>query len=111
MEAKRCPSVSDDSFVDLVLEHLEGLGEVDARRMFGAHGLYAGDTFFAIVDDGRLYFHVDDETREAYEAQGMGPFTPNEKQVMRSYYEVPADIIEDPDELVTWAERAVASKG
>jgi hypothetical protein len=27
--------------------------------MFGAHGLYSGDKFFGILDEGRLFFKTD----------------------------------------------------
>ena len=49
------------------LDHLlELLGplEPSSRAMFGGHGIYSGETFFAIYYDERLYFKVDDETRQ-----------------------------------------------
>ena len=35
--------------------------------MFGGYGLYAGEVFFGIVANGRLYFKTDDETRGRFE--------------------------------------------
>jgi DNA transformation protein len=99
--------MTEDSFVEYVLDQLRGLGAVEARRMFGGHGIYHGSVFFAIVADDRLYFKTDDRTRKAYRAQGMGPFRPNEKQTLKSYYEVPADVLEDDEALALWAEQAV----
>jgi DNA transformation protein len=39
----------------------------------------------------------------------MGPFLPfgDERDKMQ-YYEVPADLLEDPDALRPWAEKAIA---
>jgi len=66
-----------DGFLDFVLDQLEWAGEVVSRRMFGGTGLYCNGTFFAIVDGGRLYFKVDDESRGQYEKYGMQAFVPN----------------------------------
>ena len=43
--------------------------------MFGAHGLYQGELFFAILDQGRLFFKTDAQSQADYMARGMGPFT------------------------------------
>jgi DNA transformation protein len=37
----------------------------------------------------------------------MKPFRPNAKQTLRSYYQVPVEIIEDDEQLCWWAGRAV----
>lgn len=95
-----------DSFVDYVLDQLNTLGGVEARAMFGAYGLYHAGVFFGIVHDGRLYFKTDEESREEYVRWGMEPFRPNEKQTLKSYYEVPADVLEDDEALSLWALRA-----
>jgi len=36
----------------------------------------------------------------------MHPFRPGAKQTLRQYYEVPVDILEDPQELAAWARYA-----
>ena len=99
----------DASFVAFVEEQLAPLGGVRSKSMFGGYGLYARDVFFACVDDGRLYFRVDDTTRPLYEERGMGPFTPMPQMVMKSYYEVPVEVIEDAAELARWAREAMAA--
>ena len=82
---------------------------VRARSMFGGVGIYAGDLFFALMDDDTLYFKVDDSNRADFEARKMGPFRPygDEGEVMQ-YYAVPADLLEDPEGLRPWAEKAIA---
>ena len=79
-----------------------------ARSMFGGVGLYAGDLFFALMDDDVLYFKVDDHTRARFEELGMRPFRPEGDggQVMQ-YFEVPAHVLEDAEALAPWATDAV----
>ena len=99
-----------DSYREFVLDQLgRVLTAVRARRMFGGVGLYAGDRFFALIDDDVLYFKVDDGNRAAFEARSMGPFMSFGPggEVMQ-YYEVPADVLEDSDLLREWADGAVA---
>jgi DNA transformation protein len=38
----------------------------------------------------------------------MKPFQPRAKQTLKNYYEVPADILEDDEQCVTWATQAAA---
>jgi len=101
-----------DSFLEFVLEQLDAAGPITAKRMFGGVGLYAGDLFFALLAGDVLYLKADEATRGALEAAGALPFQPypdrpNGGGTMQ-YYSVPAAILEDRDELVTWATRSVA---
>ena len=98
-------------FLQYVLEQLARAGRrLTSRRMFGAAGIYCDDVFFALIDDDTLYFKVGDETRSDYEARGMKPFRPyrDRPEVSMSYFTVPADILDDAEELVAWARRSVA---
>jgi DNA transformation protein len=101
--------MAEDSFKEFVLDQLSALPDVRARAMFGAHGLYQGEHFFAILDEGRLFFKTDAGTQTDYLARGMLPFTFElEGRLMTmQYHEVPADVLEDPTELVAWARRAI----
>jgi len=94
-------------FRDYVLEMLEPLGGVTARRMFGGAALYRNGTVFALIADDILYFKVDDANRSDYETAGTGPFRPYEgKAFTMPYWEVPADILEDPQAIRAWADKA-----
>jgi len=102
-------SVSD-SFRAFALEQLQRtVPDVRARSMFGGVGIYAGELFFALMDDDILYFKVDDSNRGRFEERGMGPFRPygDGGEVMQ-YYEVPADVLEDVELLASWVEASVA---
>lgn len=98
-----------DTFRSYALEQLDrAIGPVRARSMFGGVGLYAGDHFFALIADDTLYLKTDDSTRAAYETRGMGPFQPfGDKGSAMRYHELPADVLESPDELRAWAWRAL----
>jgi DNA transformation protein len=52
---------------------------------------------------------VDDATRPQFESRGMTPFRPSgEDGEVMGYYEVPADVLEDPEALGAWVEAAIA---
>ncbi len=76
--------------------------------MFGGFGLYLDEQFFGIIADGRLYLKTNERMRGRFEAADMGPFRPNEKQTLKNYYEVPADVLEDSSELSQWAKEAAS---
>jgi DNA transformation protein len=98
-----------DGFLAFVVEQLEAVGDITSKRMFGFVGLYAGDLFFAVLDNDRLYFKVDESNRGDYEAAGSGSFRPGgpDGEVMH-YFEVPVSVIEDTDELARWAAKSIA---
>ena len=99
-----------DSFLTFVLEQLDHVRNVTWRRMFGGVGLYAGERFFGLIDNDRLYFKVDDTTVVDYARAGMTPFRPDPAQAASmKYYEVPVSVLEDGDELAAWARRAVSA--
>jgi DNA transformation protein and related proteins len=103
-------SIKDDSFKEFVLDQLKELPGVTSRAMFGGYGVYQAEGFFGIIHQGRLYFKTNDRTRPAYVRKGMKPFRPNAKQTLKTYYEIPVEIIEDGEQLTTWAGRAVSDK-
>jgi DNA transformation protein len=97
----------EDSFQDFVLDQLQQLDDLEARRMFGGYGLYCEEAFFGIIHQGRLYFKTDASTIIEYRRRKMKPFRPNAKQTLKSYYQVPVEIIEDSDRLAEWAAAAI----
>jgi DNA transformation protein len=104
-------AVSSD-YLQFILEQLHGLGRVHSRRMFGAAGLYCDEIFFGIISDDTLYLRVDEASRGDYTARGMAAFRPyaDRPEVSMTYFEVPADVLEDPEELLTWSRRSVATR-
>jgi DNA transformation protein len=98
------------SFLDYLLEQLAQVEHLRFRRMFGAIGLYSGDLFFGLIDDDTVYFKADADTSAPYRARKMPRFMPlgNEVDSDRGYFQVPADILEDSEELLAWARPAIA---
>ncbi|MEO7413201.1 MAG: TfoX/Sxy family protein [Opitutaceae bacterium] len=97
------------AFKDFVLDQLLSIPQLEARPMFGGFGLYSGDRFFGIVWRDVLYFRTSPNTAKRYVDAGMDCFRPNPKQELRSYFEVPADVIERRSDLCTWATEALTT--
>jgi len=97
----------EDGFVQFIEDQLSVIGNVHSRRMFGGHGLYHNGLFFGIIYREQLYFKTDERTRLAYIDRNMKPFQPRSDQVLKNYYEVPPDYLEDQDMLVSWAKEAI----
>ena len=102
-------------YTEYVLELLSPVGPVTVGRFFGGVGLSRASVQFAMIMDNSLYFVVDDMTRARYEAAGMQAFsyaTKKGRVQVRRYFELPEDVLSDPDELRVWAQESlrVASK-
>ena len=90
-----------------IMGDLTGLGPIAVRPMFGGHGVDWRDVIFGIVFGGRLYFEVDDPSKGLYVSKGMAPFRPNERQTLKSYFEVPSEVLSDAETLLSWAREAI----
>lgn len=106
---------ASSEYTDYVLELLQPIGSVRTRRFFGGVSLVLDTVQFAMIMDNTLYFVVDDETRQPYEAVGMQPFsylTKKGRVQVRRYVELPEDVLMDAEQLRCWARDAirVASK-
>jgi DNA transformation protein len=101
-------SVSQD-FLEYVIEQLAPAGRATSRRMFGGVGLYLDGLFFALIDDDVLYFKVGDANRADYEMAGSKPFRPfaDQPEYVMAYWQVPAEVLEDPEVLTRWARRSL----
>lgn len=99
-----------EQYRDYVMELLAPLGAVTPRRMFGGLGIFRDGLMFALVADDTLYLKADESTRGDFEAAGTGPFsygTKGGRRGVMSYYQAPAEVLEDGDEAVVWAAKAV----
>ena len=86
-----------------------GLGTIRVRRMFGGHGVYADELFFAIVDDGVLYLKADGLTAPHFEERGLGKFEyVKDGRVMKmAYFTAPEEVFDDPEEALRWGRMAL----
>src|SRR5690349_17818700 len=95
------------SYEGRALDRLSELGDITSRSMFGGVGLYWRDVIFGMVFRDWLYFKVDDESKDEYLARSMGTFRPNERQTLKSYYEVPPEVLDDQEAFLSWAREAI----
>ncbi len=87
---------------------MQGLGAVQARRMFGGHGLFMDGLMFAVWLDETLYFKVDAQTVGRFDAQGLPPFrylAKGQEKALR-YHLAPPEVHDDPGQMVDWARQA-----
>ena len=99
-----------DEFLEYVIGQLATWGEVRAKRMFGGAGLYYQGKMFGLIADDVLYLKVTDGNRDDYQNAGSKPFQPYpDQKTTISYWEIPGEVLEDPDELARWAQKAWAA--
>lgn len=99
---------AEADFIDYLVESLNPLGPVRARKMFGGFGIFLDELMFGLVSKNVFYLKVDDKNRSDFETRGLGPFTyPRKgKEYSMSYYEVPHEAIDDAEQLCKWAQKA-----
>jgi DNA transformation protein len=97
-----------NEFVDYLKEVFEEFGPVQARRMFGGHGLFYDGLMFGLVADDTLYLKGDKESAPHFEERRLPRFeyAKANKTVKLSYYMAPEEIFDDPGEAAIWAQRA-----
>ena len=93
-----------DDFVAHLMDMVSPPGSITPRRMFGGHSLFRNDVMVGLIADDTLYLKVDDGNRADFEAAGSGPFVYEAKgrRTEMSYYQAPADAMEDADALTQW---------
>jgi DNA transformation protein len=98
------------SYREYVADQLAALGEVVIKRMFGGAGLYFQNSMFGLLDDDTVYLRVDDATRPDFLKRNMAAFRPvrsDPSKVSENYYQLPGEVLDDSEELVLWAKRAI----
>ncbi len=102
--------MEQNEFLEYIMhDALAQVQDLTAKRMFGGYGLYKADLFFAIIADKRLFFKVTAETKPLYTATGSEPFKykrQDKEIVMDTYWEVPAEVLEDQKKIAQWVEAA-----
>ncbi|MEX2582946.1 MAG: TfoX/Sxy family protein [Gemmatimonadota bacterium] len=97
-----------EEYREWVLEQLGRVVPVTSRSMFGGVGIYSEGIFFGLMDDDLVYLKVDDTNREDFESVGKGPFRPfGEDSKPMQYYELPGELLEDPERLRPWIAKAL----
>jgi len=97
--------------LDHLTDQLGLLGDARGRPMFGGYGVYLDGLIIGIIAFDAFYLKVDDENRPDFEAAGSAPFSYDTKSgtnTMPAYWEVPADVLDDSDQLRAWALKSLA---
>jgi len=100
--------VVSENFMEYVLDQLSLLDGISTRKMFGGVAIYRYKKIFALVSDDTVYMKVDETTKAKYIDAGSTPLVPfPNRPIIKSYYELPVDILENVDELVEWVEESL----
>ena len=106
--------VASEGFAEFLRDQLAPLGRVTMRRMFGKTGVFCDGVMLGMVADDTLYFRVDDDNRAAFKEAESSPPLNYEKQgrtIDLSFWRAPERLLDEPDELVTWARAALGAAG
>jgi DNA transformation protein len=104
--------VASDGFAEFLREQLAPLGHVTLRRMFGKSGVFCDGVMLGMVTDNTLYLQVDDQNRETFrEAKSAPPLNYRKRgtTIDLSFWRVPERLFDEPDELIAWAQAALAA--
>jgi DNA transformation protein and related proteins len=97
---------------DFLIDLFTDFGPVTIRRMFSGFGISADGTNFALALRAGLYFRADETTIPQFEAEGSLPFsyqTRTKTVTVNSYWQLPARLFDDSEELSNWARAALAA--
>ena len=97
---------------DFLIDLFADFGPVTIRRMFSGFGISADGTNFALALRAGLFFRADEQTIPQFEAEGSKPFsyqTRAKTVTVNSYWELPARLFDDSEELSSWARAALAA--
>jgi DNA transformation protein and related proteins len=97
---------------DFLTDLFADFGPVTIRKMFSGYGISADGTNFALSLRAGLYFRADDQTIPRFEAEGSKPFqyqTRTKTVTVNSYWQLPARLFDDSEELAEWARAALAA--
>jgi TfoX/Sxy family transcriptional regulator of competence genes len=94
--------------VNLFHSTIEGLPEVELRKMFGYPCAFFHGQMLAGVFQDRIMLRLSDEDRPKFlKLPGAKPFEPMPGRVMREYVELPPDIMNSPAALKRWVTRGL----
>src|SRR3981189_965785 len=97
---------------DFLIDLFSGFGPVTSRPMFSGFGISADGTNFALALRAGLYFRADEQTIPRFEAEDSKPFeyqTRTKAVTVNSYWQLPARLFDDSEELAEWARAALAA--
>jgi DNA transformation protein len=97
---------------EFLIDLFSDFGPVAIRKMFSGHGISVDGVNFALALRAGLFFRADEITIPDFEAEGSKPFqylTRAKTVLVNSYWELPARLFDDSQELAQWARAALAA--
>ena len=97
---------------DFLIDLFADFGPVTIRKMFSGYGISADGTNFALALRAGLYLRADEQTIPQFESEGSQPFqyqTRTKTVTVNSYWQLPARLFDDSEELADWARAALAA--
>src|ERR1019366_7234045 len=99
---------------DFLIDLFADFGPVTIRRMFSGFGISVDGVNFALALRAGLYFRADEQNIPQFEAEGSGPFQYQQRKTAKtvtvnSYWQLPARLFDDSEELAAWARAALAA--
>ena len=97
---------------DFLIDLFADFGPVTIRKMFSGFGISADGTNFALALRAGLYLRADEQTIPQFQAEGSTPFqyqTRVKTVTVNSYWQLPARLFDDSEELADWARAALAA--
>jgi DNA transformation protein len=97
---------------DFLVDLFSDFGAVTIRPMFSGFGISVDGVNFALALRAGLYFRADEQTIPQFEAEGSKPFqyqTSARTVTVGSYWQLPARLFDDTEELSVWARAALAA--
>ncbi|WP_295540094.1 TfoX/Sxy family protein [uncultured Pseudacidovorax sp.] len=106
----RPPARPPSLFVQSLHEVFAPLGRIEARRMFGGHGLYHEGVMLALVVGDTLYLKADAQTQADFDALSLPAFSYQREgrpATITSYRQAPEAMFDDAEAALLWARRAL----
>jgi TfoX/Sxy family transcriptional regulator of competence genes len=98
-----------EAVVELFHAGLEGLPEVELRKMFGYPCAFVRGQMLTGIFQDHIMLRLSGEDRaKCLKLPGVKPFEPIPGRVMREYVELSADIMNSPAALKRWIKRGLA---
>src|SRR5438046_6870549 len=97
---------------EFLIDLFSDCGPVTIRPMFSGFGISADGVNFALSLRAGLYFRADEATIPRFEAEGSKPFqyqTSKRSVTVASYWQLPARLFDDTEELGEWARAALGA--
>jgi DNA transformation protein len=97
---------------DFLIDLFSDFGPVTIRPMFSGFGISADGINFALALRAGLYFRADEATIPQFEAEGSNPFSYSTRAktvTVNSYWQLPARLFDDPEDLTIWARAALGA--